>query len=238
MRYYNAKYINRKVVDKQYEEQDMDVDVADFGAAITDSSEPAVRAVVEATINSRRSIKQFLPQPVARSMITELIEAAVWAPNHRLNEPWRFYVLDGASRVELGAIAGEITRAKLLKQPDCAPALAERKADEAAATWASVPALIYVTVRRDPNPEVDLENYGAACCAVQNLTLLAHASGLGTSWSSGAVAAAEALHRLVGAGADERMVGLIRVGYPDGSVTPPTSRRTPGASYTTWLDAE
>lgn len=37
----------------------------------------------------RRTVKQFLPQPVARATLEQLIELAVWAPNHRLNEPWR-----------------------------------------------------------------------------------------------------------------------------------------------------
>lgn len=193
--------------------------------------------IVEATITGRRSIKQFDTTPVSRQMIARLIEAAVWAPNHRLTEPWRFYVLDGASREQLGSIAGEITRAKLLAS-GAAPAVVDQKVAEAATTWATVPVLIFVTVLGDPNPEMDLENYGAACCAVQNLVLTAHAAGLGMSWSSGAVAAAPALHELVGAGERERMVGLLRLGYPDPAVPQPVSRRTPGATYTTWLDDE
>jgi len=195
----------------------------------------AALAAVEAAIKDRRSIKQFRTQPVSREAIARLIEAAVWAPNHRLNEPWRFYVLDGASRDRLGQIAHQITERKLLKS-GAQPALAVRNAAEAAAAWANVPALIYVSVLRDANPEIDEENYGAACCAIQNLSLMAHAAGLATSWSSGAVAAAEELKTLVGAGPNERMVGLVRVGYPDLGVPAPQARRTPGASFTIWVD--
>ena len=32
---------------------------------------------------------------------------------------------------------------------------------ETATAWATVPVLIYVTVLGDPNPEMELENYGA-----------------------------------------------------------------------------
>lgn len=192
-------------------------------------------AVVEAVIRDRRSIKQFRAQPVPRDLIERLIEAAVWAPNHRLNEPWRFYVLDGASREQLGDIARGITERKLLKS-GAQPSIAARNSAEAGATWAGVPALIFVTVLRDANPEIDEENYGAACCAIQNLTLLAQAAGLGTSWSSGAVAAAPELLALAGAGPNERMAGLLRVGYPDPNVPTPQSRRTPAAGVTTWLD--
>ena len=95
-----------------------------------------------------------------------------------------------------------------------------------------------MTARRSDNPEIDEENYGAVCCAIQNLTVAAQAAGVGTSWSSGAVAAAPALHALVGAGPDERMVGLLRLGYLDPAQTPPASRRTTAAALTTWVDGE
>src|SRR5919205_584537 len=143
-------------------------------------------AVLESVITERRSIKQFLPTPVPRSLITRLLDLAVWAPNHRLTEPWR----------------------------------------------------IYVTVVADPRPEIDLENYGAVCCAVQNLLLGAHAAGLGASWSSGAVAAAPALQELVGAAPAERMVGLIRLGYVDPRGVVATSQRAPSAQYTRWVADE
>jgi nitroreductase len=190
---------------------------------------------IEAVIRDRRSVKRFLDRPVPRELLVRLIEAAVWAPNHRLNEPWRFYVLDGASRDRLGEVAREVTRAKMTASG--APAAAvERKAIDAAAGWASVPALLYVTALIDPDPETNLENYGAACCAVQNLMLAAHATGLGTSWSSGAVAAASGLRALAGASPDERMVALLRIGYPDLEAPPPVSRRGTGADHTTWVD--
>ncbi|MCC6457485.1 MAG: nitroreductase [Caldilineaceae bacterium] len=188
------------------------------------------------TIRQRRTIKQFLPQPVPRPLLQELLELAIFAPNHRLTEPWRFYVLDGASRDQLGTIAAQITVEKIMAS-GVDTALAARKGEEAATTWRTVPTLLYVTMLRDANPEIDLENYGAVCCALQNFALAAHAAGIGTSWSSGAVAAAPALHALVGAGDNERMVGLIRVGYLDPAISPPKARRKSGATHTTWVDA-
>lgn len=197
----------------------------------------AAYQTVAETIRQRRTIKQFLPQPVPRAVLAELISLATWAPNHRLTEPWRFYVLEGAARAKLGAIAAQITVEKIMGSGGEITS-ATRKGEEAAATWSAVPTLLYVTMLRDANPEVDHENYGATCCALQNLALAAHAAGIGTSWSSGAVAAAPALHEFVGAGSNEQMVGLIRVGYLDPAIAPPKSRRKPGSSVTTWVDAE
>ncbi len=151
-----------------------------------------------------------------------MLDLAVWAPNHRVNEPWRFYVLDGAALAAVGRIARQITYAKIIEVGGGAE-VAARKADEAAVTWASVPALLYVTAQIDPNPEIEWENYGAVCCAIQNFMLAAHAGGLATSWSSGAVAQASALRELTGATDHERMVGLIRAGFPG-----------PGGAYARW----
>ena len=200
---------------------------------MTDESNAAFAAVA-AAITDRRTVKQFLPQPVAQDQLAQLIELAVWAPNHRLNEPWRFYVLSGDARTGVGDIAGAILASKI-SAAGGEPDVVARKASEAAATWASVPTLVFITMVGDPNPEIDLENYGAVCCAIQNFTLAAHAAGIGTSWSSGAVAAAPELLTLVGAGEQERMVGLLRVGYLDPTLSAPKSRRNPGATFTRWL---
>jgi nitroreductase len=197
------------------------------------ASNPTYRAVAE-TIRQRRTVKQFLPQPLPRAVLQELIDLAVWAPNHRSTEPWRFYVLDDAARARLGDIAAQITTDKIVGSGG-ELATAARKGEEAGATWRAVPTLLYVTYVRDANPEVDEENYGAVCCALQNLALAAHAAGIGTSWSSGAVAAAPALHQLAGAGDNERMVALMRVGYLDPAQTPPKSRRKAGSESTTWV---
>jgi nitroreductase len=42
-------------------------------------------AAVATAITDRCTIKQFLPEPVAPATIAQLIDLAVWAPNHRLN---------------------------------------------------------------------------------------------------------------------------------------------------------
>lgn len=202
---------------------------------MTDTTTLATLETVTAVMMGRRTVKQFLAQPVDRETLQQLIDVAVWAPNHRLNEPWRFYVLGDGARAQLAKIAGGITQRKILEAGG-EVAVAERKGAEAGAAWLNVPTLLYITYLTDPNPEISLENYGAVCCAIQNLTLAAHAIGIGTSWSSGAVAAAPELHALVGAGAAEQMAGLFRVGYLDPILAAGSSRRSPGSNFTYWID--
>ena len=57
----------------------------------------ALNAVDEAIV-SRQSIRQFLPQPVPRETIAHLLEVASRAPSGTNTQPWKVYVLQGASR--------------------------------------------------------------------------------------------------------------------------------------------
>ena len=198
------------------------------------SVSPFTLSTIENIIKTRRTIKRFLSQPVPRHLLASLLNVAVYAPNHKLTEPWRFYILDGKSRTRVGEIAADISRAKA--KPQARPEDVELGAAQVLKTWAEVPTLLYVTTIPDANPEIDEENYGAVCCAIQNFMLLAHAAGLATSWSSGAVAQSSELRRFVGAQESERMVGLIRVGYPDLQVQQPVGTRNDAATFITWVD--
>src|SRR4051794_12513563 len=49
-------------------------------------------------INSRRSIRRFLPTPVPRETIAAILDAAARAPSGTNMQPWRGYVLVGEKR--------------------------------------------------------------------------------------------------------------------------------------------
>src|ERR1700737_2341409 len=59
------------------------------------------------TIKRRHSIGKMTNQVPARAHIEQIIEAATHAPNHRKVEPWRFFVLAGTAREELGEIMAQ-----------------------------------------------------------------------------------------------------------------------------------
>src|SRR5581483_12458764 len=56
------------------------------------------------TIKRRRSIGKMSEQSPTREQIERLLEAATHAPNHHKVEPWKFFVLAGKARNELGEI--------------------------------------------------------------------------------------------------------------------------------------
>jgi nitroreductase len=59
--------------------------------------------VVEAAITSRHSIRAFLPTPVPRAMIEEILAVAARAPSGTNTQPWHVYVLTGSARDALSA---------------------------------------------------------------------------------------------------------------------------------------
>jgi nitroreductase len=57
--------------------------------------------IVDAAITSRRSIRGYLPTPVAREDIEAILDVAARAPSGTNTQPWKVYVLTGALKQEL-----------------------------------------------------------------------------------------------------------------------------------------
>ena len=62
---------------------------------------------VYTAIHGRRSVSTLAEDVPPRTVIERLINAAVWAPNHHLTEPWRFHVLRGSARSKMGAVVAD-----------------------------------------------------------------------------------------------------------------------------------
>jgi nitroreductase len=62
---------------------------------------PETTAAVDAAIASRRSIRAFLPTPVPRQTIEDILAVATRAPSGVNTQPWKVTVLTGAGKDEL-----------------------------------------------------------------------------------------------------------------------------------------
>ncbi|MDP1901912.1 MAG: nitroreductase [Rubrivivax sp.] len=58
-------------------------------------------AAVDAAITSRRSIRAFLPTPVARETLEDIFTVAARAPSGTNTQPWKVHVLTGAAKQAL-----------------------------------------------------------------------------------------------------------------------------------------
>jgi nitroreductase len=182
---------------------------------------------VSDAVGLRRSIKRFTDRPVTRAEVDALLDAAVRAPNHRLTQPWHFYVLGPESRRAYGLALGQ-RKARKLPDPAAAEAVRKRTADE----YASIPCIVAVTIELNDDPEIREEDYGAAMMAVENLALLALEFDLGTHIRTGAIMDDPAAREAVGVPDGQRIVALVQLGEP--AETPPSKPRIDATSRTEW----
>ena len=179
-------------------------------------------------IQQRRSVKRFTGRAVARDEIERLLNAAVAAPNHRLTQPWRFYVLGPNAREAYGRALGE-RKARKLEDAEKGRALRDTVARE----HRELPAMLVIAVVRSDNPETAQEDVAAAMMAIENLALAAVAIGLGTHIKTGAVMDTEAARAAVGVPEDQRIVAIVNLGEP--AELPPTKPRQSAREHTAWL---
>ncbi|MCE5302160.1 MAG: nitroreductase family protein [Planctomycetaceae bacterium] len=143
-------------------------------------------------IQSRRSIRRYLEEPIGEPLIEKLLAAAMQAPSARNQQPWHFVVIDD--------------RATLQKIPEFMPN---------AALVAGAPLAILVC--GDLSLEKS-EGYWVVDCAAatENLLLAAHALGLGACWCGvypRPTRMAE-LRKLLGLPEDVLAHSLVAIGRP------------------------
>lgn len=182
------------------------------------------------SIRTRRTVKAFAPESLTREETSELLELARWAPNHKLTGPWRFRVIGPRSLEAL-------KRAAAVQACADAPqtANAETLSAVAAAKLDRAPTLVVVSVVRNPDPVLDIEDEHATAIAAYIVLLAAHARGLAGYWRTPAVLRDAAGLDAVGVPDGERVLGLLHLGR---------AAQAPGAAparaelndYATWLD--
>jgi nitroreductase len=69
---------------------------------------PESTAAVDAAIGSRRSVRAFLPTPVSRETVEDILRVSARAPSGTNIQPWKVTVLTGASLERLSAAILEV----------------------------------------------------------------------------------------------------------------------------------
>jgi nitroreductase len=132
--------------------------------------------VMEA-IYRRRAVRSFTAAPVARSALTQLIDAAVHAPSAVNEQPWLFTVIEGRALLDEISTKAKAhflgTSAAGLMSHHFTDTLGNREFD----IFYSAPALILISAVKD-GP------WAVANCALaaENLMLAARSLELGTCW--------------------------------------------------------
>src|SRR5438270_1532308 len=182
-------------------------------------------------IRTRRAIKEYLDTPIPKEWIEELLDAAHWAPNHKLTHPWRFHVFSGEGREQLVAAREAATRWGFEQTGQETP---PEQLEFARQKCYSSPVIIIVSMINDDDRITDQENYAACWAAIENLLLAATARGLGSYPSTGDWIDFNFVGPVLGLTENERPVACIFLGYGDQETM---GKRLPVDRHTKWYES-
>ena len=181
-------------------------------------------------IKYRRSIfpKMFTGQPVDDSIVEQMLEAAHWAPTHKLTEPWSFKVFTGNGLKKLADF-----QSSLYKQ------LAEQKGTFDEVLFAKLQNnplkcthAISIGVKVSGKvPEIEETN--AVAAAVQNMQLLAAQNNVGCYWGSGGVTYYEEAKSFFDLEQQDKLMGFLYLGHYEHSKR--EGKRSPLEDHVSWV---
>lgn len=137
-------------------------------------------------VKSRRSVRAYMPEPVARQTIEEIVDCARLAPTAMNDQPWDFVVV--TEKAALASIPPMLGHADFIANA----------------------AFAVLVLTRDTT--YGLED---CCAATENLLLAAAAHGIGSCWVAGSKQEyATKVAAAFGAPSDRQLVAIVSLGYP------------------------
>ncbi|MFF7652127.1 nitroreductase [Streptomyces sp. NPDC007983] len=128
-----------------------------------------------------------------------LLKVAATAPDHGLLRPWRWILIRGDDRDELGACFAEEApaerRSQAVAKPQRAPLLAS---------------LVFTPAQGHRVPE--WEQLAATSAMTHSLILLLHSRGFGSIWRTGAAIRSPRVRQLLGLRDEEELLGWLYIG--------------------------
>lgn len=149
------------------------------------------------TLYGRRSVRRFKPDSVARELIDQVMHAGTWAPSSCNYQMWDLVAVDDAAiNSKLAALSSQMSNA---------------------------PVNIVVSYGRDFSEE-GYANIQSASAMIQNMSLAAHALGLGTFWIT-QMGNAEKVRETVALPYDRLVIAVLALGWPKKTVSKGPKRR-------------
>ncbi|QKS72906.1 nitroreductase [Paenalkalicoccus suaedae] len=181
---------------------------------------PQTITPIAKAIKERRSIKNgYLDRPVPRELVVNLLEDAVWAPNHGLREPWRFIFV---GEEDIDRFADQMADTFKLEMRE------NRR------TYFRQPkAYLIVIMKADPRQKQWDENYGAVSSMIQNFQLLAWEKRLGVVWKTNPHIYDPKVYDILGVSGGEKIVGFLQLGFFDQDAIPKRKAPTPAKELMT-----
>ncbi|HHV71811.1 MAG TPA: nitroreductase family protein [Clostridia bacterium] len=182
--------------------------------------------LVEA-IKTRRSIRQFKPDPVPEELIKEVIETALWAPSGMNTQPWKVIVVSGEKRNEFNATIQKAVNHINERLKRLFPEKMQKRIHGYFKDLGGAPHIIVVVVAKNDNIKQQETEIQAGSALMQNLCLVAHDKGLGTCWMSAPLWIEDEVMDFLGMKNEWKLVAVTPLGYPDQNPPVPPRKGDP-----------
>ncbi len=158
---------------------------------------------------TRRTVPQVkMAEPGPDEAATRaILEAGLAAPDHGKLRPWRFLVIRGDARRQLGNLFVEA-------MPEINPNAGEADIEKQRSGPMRAPLIVAVVAQIDSDhPKIPaIEQICSAAAAAQNMLIAAHALGFAGKWSTGKNAYNQTIKRGLGLKETETIVAFLYIG--------------------------
>jgi len=191
---------------------------------------------LEDAIASRRTVREFLPDPVPNEVLEKVIEAGSAAPSPLNSQPWHFYVVTGEMRDKLiekiRKFPAYLADILALYPNEFSKHISEEHISKFAKNLGGAPSIILVAVPKKTNKYAHKVDLIACAAAIQNMQLMAWSLGLGTVCLTSALWVESEIASFLGL-KDLELVTVMPIGYRKSDPEP-----KPRSTNVTWIGSE
>lgn len=184
-----------------------------------------MKEIVTNIIRERKSIyaNNFIKKELAQEVLEEILTNGLWAPTHKMTEPWHFIILEKGELDKFGEYMSNFYK-------DQYP--------EEYLSFSSYPKkaayIIVIMMERNEHKNIpEWEEVAAVSCAVQNMWLSCESYKLAAYWDTSV--ASISYGSTLKTKENQQCLGFFYIGYPDPSKTTGRRRRKSLEKKTTWL---
>ena len=171
---------------------------------MNDNSSPAIKLLTERVSHASLG----LPGPSQKDLDT-IIRAGMRAPDHAMQRPWHFVIVEGERREAFGKVLNESLKLRGVTD--------EAQFDKALKAPLRAPVIIAVLLKFKDHPRVERnEQIGSAAAATYAMSLAASALGFGSMWRTGLYATDPHVISALGGGDKDEVIGFLYLGTREG----------------------
>lgn len=178
---------------------------------------------IENLIKSRRTVHQFTSEKISEDQVLKSLELSLWAPNHHLTFPWKYFLIQDDTRKRLIDLAVNLKRKK-------DPSFSEIKEDALRKRLKAPSHWVLLGVKKNESPKVFEEDKATMACSVQTISLDLWQKNIATKWSTGGYSQHEETYKILNIDPEQvYLMGALFIGMAER--IPPTPERPPISEF-------